>query len=238
VRGLVPLLTVSLLVTACTNPKDARRRAREHRASAVLETAVHRETSARIRAVGCVQLRGEAQVCRVSFHGGRPAERWRLDFTRNSARVRRVVEDPPRIVLWHLIGRAGLGMSRAQVERVYGRPYYDGPEPAQYTVPGGVLFVGYIRGKVAYVATSSRRYRTRTGLGVGTRIPFRGGRWHGFRLGRDAGTSVPMWWRYASYRGRPVTAFMDATGKGPAPYRISGTGTVFEIGFEDGRMAP
>jgi hypothetical protein len=31
---------------------------------------------------------------------------------------------------------------------------------------------------------------------------------------------------------------MDATGKGPAPYRITGTGVVFEIGFYDGRVPP
>jgi hypothetical protein len=239
VRGLVPLLALSLVVvTACTNPKDPRVRAREHRASAKLEAAVHRETPARIRSIGCVQLGDDAQICRVSFHRGRPEERWRLDFTRDSARIRRIVADPPRIVLWHLIGRAGLRMSRVELERTYGPPYYVGPEPPQYEVPGGVLFVSYIQGKVVSVATNSRRYRTRTGLGVGTRIPFRPGSWHGFRLGRDSRTGVRVWWRYATYQGRPVTAYMDATGKGPAPYRASGTGVVFEIGFYDGRMPP
>ena len=90
------------------------------------------------------------------------------------------VNDSPRIVLWHLIGSAGLRMSRAEVERVYGRPYYPGPEEPQYKVRGGVLFIGYGRpcnstgchGKVEDVSTSAPRYRTRTGLGVGTPIRF------------------------------------------------------------------
>jgi hypothetical protein len=80
----------TILLAACTNPKNPRLRAREHRADARLVAAVHRETPARIRRIGCVQLGEEAQICRVSFHGGRSAERWRLDFTRDSARVRRI----------------------------------------------------------------------------------------------------------------------------------------------------
>ncbi len=166
------------------------------------------------------------------------------------------VSDSPRIVLWHLIGSAGLRMSRAEVERVYGRPYYPGPEEPQYKVRGGVLFIGYGRpcnstgchGKVEDVSTSAPRYRTRTGLGVGTPIRFpacaRGPKgkcvrmWHGFRLGRDPGTSVPVWWRWATYAGRPVTAYLDVTGAGDAPYRVvSGRiGVVFQLGFTDGRV--
>jgi hypothetical protein len=165
------------------------------------------------------------------------------------------VSDPPRIVLWHLIGSAGLRMSRPVVERVYGRPYYPGPEEPQYKVRGGVLFIGYgkpcnstgCHGKVADVSTNAVRYRSRTGLGVGSRIPFppcagSNGRcvrlWHGFRLGRDPGTGVPVWWRWATYAGRPVTAYLDVTGAGDAPYRVvSGrVGVVFQLGFTDGRV--
>ena len=88
--GVVVLLGLAMLLAGCTNPRDARRQARDHRASAALEAAVHRETSARIRSVGCVQLGDKGQVCRVSFRGGRPAERWRLTYTSDSARVRRI----------------------------------------------------------------------------------------------------------------------------------------------------
>lgn len=165
------------------------------------------------------------------------------------------VADPPRIVLWHQIGSAGLRMSRAPVERVYGKPYYDGPENPQYHVRGGVLFIGYAgkcnsnggqcAGPVGYVSTDSPRYRTQAGLGVGTKIPFppctrdaKGRcvrRWHGFRLGHDPGTGVPVWWRWATYEGKPVTAELDVTGTGRPPYGIAGVGVVFQIGFEDGR---
>jgi hypothetical protein len=79
-----------LLSTGCTNPKDARLRARENRAGAALEAAVHRETRARIRSVACTRIGDEAEVCRVSFRGGRPTERWKLVYTRDSARVRRI----------------------------------------------------------------------------------------------------------------------------------------------------
>lgn len=167
------------------------------------------------------------------------------------------VTDSPRIVQWHKIGSAGLGMTRAAVERTYGSPSYPGlgPEVPQYEVPGGVLFIGYrppcddrgrCRGRVDYVATNSRRYRTSAGLGVGTWIRFpdctsaRTGicvrKWNGYRLGKHPGTGVPVWWRWATYAGRPVTAFLDVTGAGLPPYRPVGTGEVFELGFIDGRV--
>lgn len=92
-RGLVPLLALSLVLAACTNPKDPRLRARDNRAVSALEAAVHRETSARIRDVACGDLHGDSRVCRVRFYGGRQAERWRLVYTSDSARIRRVSRD-------------------------------------------------------------------------------------------------------------------------------------------------
>jgi hypothetical protein len=148
-------------------------------------------------------------------------------------------------------------MTRGAVERVYGKPYYDGPESPQYHVRGGVVFIGYggrhcnanggqCRGPVDYVSTDSRRYHTSAGLGVGTKIPFppctrdaKGRcvrRWHGYRLGHDPGTGVPVWWRWATYAGRPVTAEIDVKGAGDAPYRATGVGVVFQIGFVEGRV--
>jgi hypothetical protein len=167
------------------------------------------------------------------------------------------VSDPPRVVLWHSIGGAGLRMTRAEVEGVYGRPSYPGlgSEDPQYRVRGGVLFIGYhepcnskgqCRGKVKEVSTDSPRYRTTTGLGVGTRIPFPQCKaqekgecvrtWRGFRLGREPSTGVPVWWRWATYAGHPVTAFLDVTGAGLPPYRRVGTGVVFQLGFIDRRL--
>ena len=88
--GTAVLLGLILLASGCTNPKDPRLRARENRASAALGAAVHRETHARIRSVACTRIGDEAEVCRVSFHGGRPTERWKLVYTRTSARVNRI----------------------------------------------------------------------------------------------------------------------------------------------------
>jgi hypothetical protein len=89
-RGLVPLLALSFVLAACTNPKDPRLRARDNRAFSALRAAVRRETSARIRDVACGDLRGDSRVCRVRFYGGRPTERWRLVYTSDSARARRL----------------------------------------------------------------------------------------------------------------------------------------------------
>ena len=83
--GAAALLASTVLV-ACSNPRDARLRARENRAVAELVRAVHRETSARIRSIACSGPL-ERRVCRVSFRGGRPQERWRLGHTHGSGRV-------------------------------------------------------------------------------------------------------------------------------------------------------
>jgi hypothetical protein len=96
------------------------------------------------------------------------------------------------------------------------------------------------------VSTNSRRYRTNTRFGVGSRIPFAKCKrrpdytqtWHGYRLGRHPETGVPVWWTWATYRGRPVTAFVDVRGAGLAPYRPVGIGVVFQLGFIDGRVKP
>jgi len=79
-----------VLVAGCVNPKDPRLRARENRAISALEGAVQRETEARIRRIGCFRPNSRTEICRVSFHGRRPAERWKLVYTYTSARVRRI----------------------------------------------------------------------------------------------------------------------------------------------------
>jgi hypothetical protein len=40
------------------------------------------------------------------------------------------------------------------------------------------------------------------------------------------------------YAGRPVTAYLDVTGAGDAPYRVvsGGVGVVFQLGFTDERV--
>jgi len=86
----VALLGLTILLGACTNPKDPRLRARDNRAFSALEAAVRHETSARIRDIACFDVHAHSRVCRVRFYRGRPAERWRLVYTHDSARVRRL----------------------------------------------------------------------------------------------------------------------------------------------------
>jgi hypothetical protein len=90
VRRALALLGLTILLAACTNPRDPRLRARDNRAVSALEAAVRRETSVRIRDISCFDLHGNSRVCRVRFYRGRPAERWRLVYTYDSARVRRL----------------------------------------------------------------------------------------------------------------------------------------------------
>ena len=94
--------------------------------------------------------------------------------------------DPPRIERWNAIGSARVGMTRADVEAVYGRPArarsldqlipatsaYEGKRVvgATYRVPAGTLEVTYLEGRVAVIATTSPRYRTSDGVRVGLRL--------------------------------------------------------------------
>lgn len=132
--------------------------------------------------------------------------------------------DAPRIVPWKIIGSIGLGMSRARVEYAYG---YAGPRmidagamlvsaDAAYRRRGGWLWVGYARGLVAQVGTTSRVYRTPRGLGVGSRIPLgrcrrvRGRcqyRWNGFVYSAEPCCG---WYRIFRVGGRPVRVWLVA----------------------------
>jgi hypothetical protein len=73
--------------------------------------------------------------------------------------------DPPRIVPWHLIGNIGLGMSRARVERMYGRGTVATPlrdAPAWVYRGRGAIRVEYdLNGDVAAVETASPAYASR-----------------------------------------------------------------------------
>jgi hypothetical protein len=85
-------------------------------------------------------------------------------------------DDPPRIVPWQLIGNIGLGMSRARVERSYGRGTVESPPTTNALVwryrGRGAIRVEYdLGGRVAMVGTSSPAYSTRSGARVGSTIP-------------------------------------------------------------------
>jgi hypothetical protein len=93
--------------------------------------------------------------------------------------------DSPRIVPWKQIGAIELGDNITRAEYLYGEPQeieslffpvgtrYHGRAGVRHTykVPGGELWVEAIDGRIKALATTSPRYRTPTGLHVGSRIP-------------------------------------------------------------------
>jgi hypothetical protein len=96
------------------------------------------------------------------------------------------ISDTPTILFNTSIGDVRLGMPRAQVVEKYGvgrterlRGYfpvgvrYHGKVlyRTTYRVHSGKLVVSYVDGRVKMIETTSRYYRTRSGIGVGTRIP-------------------------------------------------------------------
>ena len=93
--------------------------------------------------------------------------------------------DPPVLVPWHRIGDIALGGSKERVLREYGKQ----PDLG-YRLHGGTVQVGFDRGRVSSIWFSSSYYRTKTGFGVGSRVPLGSchrtparrceRRWHGF----------------------------------------------------------
>jgi hypothetical protein len=82
--------------------------------------------------------------------------------------------DPPLFAPWSRIGDIALGDYRVEVEADYGsEPRYG------YRLHGSRVFVGFDRGRVSEIRFSTPYYRTKSGFGVGSRIP-RGRRWRGF----------------------------------------------------------
>jgi hypothetical protein len=78
------------------------------------------------------------------------------------------------LVPWHRIGDISLGEPEARVISKHGA------EPGLgYRLHGGVVQVGFERGRVSSIWFSTPYYRTDGGFGVGSRIPA-GSQWHGF----------------------------------------------------------
>lgn len=125
--------------------------------------------------------------------------------------------DPPRIVPWHLIGNVGLGMSRARVERLYGRgavatPLRDAPA-WEYRGRGPVRVEYDLDGDVAAVETTSPAYASRSGIHVGLTLPPRlchlvnyrcKHAWRGFTYESDYRT-----WERVSKAGRYVRYYVE-----------------------------
>jgi hypothetical protein len=135
----------------------------------------------------------------------------------------RGLADPPRIVPWKAIGNVALGMTSTRIHYEYGsaRPRLINAgsasvlSDAAYRVPNGWLWVVYSRGGlVSQVGTTSPRYRTPKGIGVGFPIPLgrchrvAGGceyRWQGFRYSAEPCCG---WIRVFIVNGRPVRVWL------------------------------
>ena len=93
--------------------------------------------------------------------------------------------DPPVLVPWHKIGDIGLGNPQKRVVREYGKE----PEFG-YRRHGSRVYVEFAEGRVSAIRFSTPYYRTKSGFGVGSRIPLGPchrtptnpceHRWHGF----------------------------------------------------------
>jgi hypothetical protein len=105
--------------------------------------------------------------------------------------------DPPALVEWHRVGDISLGESQRQVFAEYGgighgyhREVDAGILQGYFRVHGTDEEVDFRNHRVDDILFSTRYYRTRSGFGVGSKIPFGpcvktwthrcGHRWHGF----------------------------------------------------------
>ena len=83
--------------------------------------------------------------------------------------------DPPILAPWHRIGDISLGEPRARVEAEYGKE----GALSTYRLHRTRVYVEFEDGVVNGIGFRTPYYRTKTGFGVGSRIP-EGGHWHGF----------------------------------------------------------
>jgi hypothetical protein len=103
--------------------------------------------------------------------------------------------DAPTLVVNQGIGAAKMGESHLQVALDYGS-FCDkgcagrvsvgryGMTTVDYRVPGGHLVLAFRFNRIALIQTTSPRYRTATGVGVGARLPTAKSTWNGFKAGR------------------------------------------------------
>jgi hypothetical protein len=111
-----------------------------------------------------------------------------------AAPARASTGDPPLLVPWSRVGDITLGEPRRRVEQEYGSVGHGyhvlhGGQ-GYYRLHGGVVGVDFQDGRVEEIRFAIRYYRTKSGFGVGSRIPLGPchktatyrceHRWHGF----------------------------------------------------------
>jgi len=112
--------------------------------------------------------------------------------------------DSAAILPWHQIGDANLNTSRATVVARYGS--FSGDLAVHQVASGGELDVSLARNRVVNVSTSSARYRTADGIGVGVVTPAgTQAHWKGFTFRKD----FNAWEKVVCYAGVHTTVDLD-----------------------------
>ena len=128
------------------------------------------------------------------------------------------VADGPTLVLNQGIGAVRMGESHLQVALDYGSFCAKGcpgkvsvgqygMTTVSYHVPGGNLVVAFRFNRVAVLQTTSPRYRTSGGLGVGAKLPSASSTWGGFHSARCRDGSS-LW----AQSGKAVTTRLHTVG--------------------------
>jgi hypothetical protein len=146
--------------------------------------------------------------------------------------------DPPLLVPWSRVGDIALGGLRSGVEHEYGSPghgfhvvqRYGGPDSrgaveGYYRLHGDTVAVTFYGDKVGRIGFGIPYYRTRTGFGVGSRIPL--GRchrvatgpceyrWHGFVFTPKYHDSPCNCWIKVGFGARSLPQTVTSFGKQP-----------------------
>ena len=107
-----------------------------------------------------------------------------------------VRSDPSLLVPWNRVGDIALGAAKVRIEGEYGRAQHDGLGNLFYRLHGNKTFITYgdrfygDAGRIRSIDFTTPYYRTKSGFGVGSRIPLGPchptktsrceHRWHGF----------------------------------------------------------
>jgi hypothetical protein len=146
--------------------------------------------------------------------------------------------DPPVLVPWTRVADIRLGESAKRVESEYGKEGSRG----FYRLHGSRIYVDFENGRVKAVDFSTPYYRTRSGFGVGSRIPYGpcvktpepvganpcGHRWHGFLRNEFSKEKVCGCWVKVGFGKRSLR---------PSPAKYYGVKPWFFIYIRRGRVA-
>jgi hypothetical protein len=135
--------------------------------------------------------------------------------------------DPPLLVPWRRVGNITLGERRAHVEREYGSvghgyhvlAGFGDTVQGYYLLHGGPVGVDFKDGRVEEVRFATPYYRTKSGFGVGSKIPYGpcvktrthtcGHLWHGFVWNEFYGEKACGCWTKVGLGRRSLAPTVD-----------------------------